>query len=195
MRVEDTKGYRIEKNEILDVENLSVASFSSQSITFGTDQVTSCKQYHSGTSFENLDEYQAGNIRMISVAAVRGYDGRADSLIKNNIIGGAASVQANVMIGIDVQGDSSNTEIAGNTVDLEESLFPSDKFIALRVREAVDGSITIRPNNSFAQETQILNTAATRGRRGRRLMKGHPRMGGDIEWKHGGCPMALNMGS
>ena len=99
------------------------------------------------------------------------------------------------MIGIDVQGDSSNTEIAGNTVDLEESLFPSDKFIALRVREAVDGSITLRPNNSFAQETQVLNTAATRGRPGRHLMKGHPRMSGDIEWKHGGCPMALDMGA
>ena len=180
IRVEDTAGFQIEKNTISNVENLSVEPF------------TNCGAgFHVGASSENEEESQAGNVRAISVAAVRGFDNN-ESQIKRNTIHTISSDAANVIIGIDVQGDSSDTDIINNNVNLQKGLFEdaNDQFIALRVREAVDGSITVN-GNTLAQEVQILNAGGVRGS-ARALKKLHKRVSGDIEWKNGGCPFAVD---
>lgn len=177
IRVEDTAGFSIEHNTITNVENLSVEPFAN------------CDLFHIGASSENLNETQAGNVRAISVAAVRGF-GNGESQIKNNDISSVFSDQANVIIGIDIQGDSKDTDIVNNNVDLQEGLFEdsSDSLIALRIRESVDGSITMS-GNQLAQETQVLNSNGIRGR-ARALKNLHAHASGDIEWKMGGCPFA-----
>ena len=181
IRVEDTIGFNIEQNDINNIENLSVEPF------------TTCSDFHMniGSSSENLNETQSGNVRAISIAAVRGYANGA-SQIKNNEIRNAESDVANVIIGIDVQGDSSDTDIKGNIVDLREGLFQdtSDNLIALRCREAVDGSIVIN-GNDLAKDTQILNSGGVRGR-GRALKNLHAHVSGEYnEWQNGGCPYAV----
>ena len=100
------------------------------------------------------------------------------------------SVPSYVIIGIDIQGDSRDTDIVNNNVDLQEGLFEdsSDSLIALRIRESVDGSITMS-GNQLAQETQVLNSNGIRGR-ARALKNLHAHASGDIEWKMGGCPFA-----
>eukprot|EP00581_Thalassiosira_minuscula_P007826 CAMPEP_0183703136 /NCGR_PEP_ID=MMETSP0737-20130205/993_1 /TAXON_ID=385413 /ORGANISM="Thalassiosira miniscula, Strain CCMP1093" /LENGTH=668 /DNA_ID=CAMNT_0025929845 /DNA_START=642 /DNA_END=2648 /DNA_ORIENTATION=- len=183
IRVEETAGFDIEGNTINNIENLSVEPFSN------------CDDYHIGASEENEDEAQAGNVRAISVAAVRGYSpGNRKSRIKGNKIGvggGIYSDEANVIIGIDVQGDSQRTTIIDNTINLQENIFQGhdDQFIAIRIREAVDGSVTIKQNN-LAQDTQILNTQMIRGRVPRKLKKLHTRVSGGTDWSVGGCPFA-----
>ena len=179
IRVEDTIGFNIEQNDINNIENLSVEPF------------TTCSDFHIGSSPENSDGAQLGNVRVISVAAVRGYANGA-SQIKNNEILIVASDVANIIIGIDVEGDSSDTDIKSNTVDVREdvSIDTSDNFIALRVREAVDGSIVVS-GNTFEQETQILNSGGVRGR-GRALKNLHAHVSGEYnEWQNGGCPYAV----
>mmetsp|Transcript_12613 Transcript_12613/g.27379 ORF Transcript_12613/g.27379 Transcript_12613/m.27379 type:complete len:262 (-) Transcript_12613:1662-2447(-) len=177
IRVEDTAGFSITGNTINNIVNLSVEPFSN------------CDGYHIGASSENPNECQSGNIRAISVAAVRGFhDG--PSQIKNNKIGGFTSDQANVIIGVDIQGVSKDINIVKNVVDLRPNPVEdsSDKCIAIRVREAVDGSITLKRNKSD-QKTQILNSSSFRGRASY-LKKLHAHVSGDIEWKLGGCPFA-----
>ncbi|KAL7538809.1 hypothetical protein ACHAXR_008806, partial [Thalassiosira sp. AJA248-18] len=172
IRLEDTAGFSIEGNSIQNVENLSVEPFAN------------CDSYHIGSSSENLDEQQAGNVRAISVAAVRGYDtGSRYSQIKNNEIHGVLSEEANVIIGIDVQGDSKHAKIVDNTVNLQDDIFgdPNDSLIAVRIREAVEGSIPMH-GNILAQETQRLTGNGIRGR-ARALKKLHAHASGDIEWK------------
>ena len=61
IRVEDTEGFQIEGNSISEVKNLSPKPF------------TKCFDYHAGASDENEGEQQGGNVRGISVAAVRGF--------------------------------------------------------------------------------------------------------------------------
>jgi len=190
IRVEDTAGFYIVDNSINNVENLSIKPFSN------------CDDYHIGASSENLKESQAGNVRAISVAAVRGFDnGTSYSQIEKNEILGVYSFNANVVIGIDVQGDSRGIDIVKNIVDLQDMDVPNgkakrvnlfqdtcDKCIAVRVREAVGGSITLS-NNKLSQEVQILNSNGVRGRaRDLKKLPGHA--SGDIEWKLGGCPFA-----
>eukprot|EP00581_Thalassiosira_minuscula_P019780 CAMPEP_0183733064 /NCGR_PEP_ID=MMETSP0737-20130205/40061_1 /TAXON_ID=385413 /ORGANISM="Thalassiosira miniscula, Strain CCMP1093" /LENGTH=655 /DNA_ID=CAMNT_0025966237 /DNA_START=81 /DNA_END=2048 /DNA_ORIENTATION=- len=184
IRVEDTKGFAIEGNVISNIENLSVEAFSD------------CHDYHIGASSENLGEAQAGNVRVISVAAVRGYDSsNRRSTIKENQIGvdgGISSGEANNIIGIDVQGNSKDIDIVRNIVDLQENVFedPSDEFIAVRIRDAVDGSVTLK-RNELVQEAQILNTEKLiRGRATRKLNKRHAHVSADIDWSVGGCPFA-----
>ena len=185
IRVEDVVGYSIEGNEITNIDNLSVAPYSDT----GT-----CNEYHIGASTENPNEFQAGNIRAISVAAARGFE-NSPSQIKNNQVGRASSNQESggLVIGIDVQGDTKDTVISGNKVDLGETPWDEgDEYIALRVREAVDGSVSVNTkNNQFAQETQILNAIRMRGR-ARNLKNSHP--GIDTEWDLGGCPYAKTYG-
>ncbi|KAL7531748.1 hypothetical protein ACHAXR_004212 [Thalassiosira sp. AJA248-18] len=178
IRLEDTAGFSIEGNTITNVENLSVGPF------------TDCDFYHIGRSSENSDETQSGNVRAISVAAVRGFDDNNASRIKNNEVHDVFSDEANVIIGIDIQGDSKDTIITNNTINLQEGIFDdnSDNLIAARVREGVDGSITLS-GNVFAQDTEILNSGGIRGR-ARALKKLHNHGSGDIEWALGGCPFA-----
>lgn len=181
IRVEDTKGFTIEDNIIDNVENLSVGPFSN------------CDAYHRGASSENQDEGQAGNVRAISVAAVRGFenDARLPSQIQNNEIRGVLSLNPKVIIGIDVQGDSKDLGITKNNVDLlHENLFEEnfDKCIAVRVREHVGSSVTLK-NNYLAQKIQVLNSGI-RGRARYLNNVPHPHMSGDIEWRVGGCPLA-----
>jgi hypothetical protein len=187
IRVEDTAGFSIESNSINNIENVSVEPF------------TNCAAYHIGASAENLQEQQAGNVRAISVSAVRGYS-NGDSEIKSNEIQDVSSENANVIIGIDVQGDSSDVNVEGNTVDLHRTIREdtSDQYIALRVREVADSSVSVG-KNKFSEETQILNGSSRRQRllRGRYLVNPHTtvagmpffkHVSGDIEWKFGGCP-------
>lgn len=188
IRVEDTKGFTIEGNNIISVKNVSPLPF------------TNCFDYHAGASDENEGEQQSGNIRGISVAAVRGYASNRHSTIKRNEIRALASTNPNVVIAIDVQGDSKAVDVDENTVDLSTRAGTSvlDEFVALRVRKHVDGeghdAVTVGDNNAFSQEVQILNNrrllrSAETDTRG--LSKDEP---GQIEWKVGGCPFARGRG-
>jgi len=178
IRVEDTAGFSIEGNTIANIENLSVEPFGS------------CFDWHIGASSENVNVTQSGNVRAISAAAVRGFD-YGPSVIKRNVIVGALSKQANVIIGIDIQGDSAYTDITRNTVNLEAGILDdkSDQCIAARIREDVDTSVNIGSDNDFFQEVQTLTPNNLFGRT-RNLRKVHAHMSGDIEWKVGGCPFA-----
>ena len=179
IRVEDTEGFSIKGNSIQDITNLSVVPF----------EPASCNDYHLGASSENEDEQQAGNVRAISIAAVRGFES-GNSEIKNNNILNLESANANVIIGIDVQGDSSATDIKGNFVNVKEGVGESsdDQYIALRVRENTasvgDAAISVQ-KNFLVQEAQITNVVTIR--RKRKLLA---HKSGDIEWKNGGCPFA-----
>lgn len=172
IRVEDTAGFRIKGNDISNIENLSVPPFGD------------CTEYHEGASVENLGERPGGNIRGISIAAVRGYVDRR-STIKQNTVKNLASVHANVIIGVDIQGDSAYVAVKGNVIDLQSGIGedPDDPFIACRVRQFVDNTVIIG-RNDLQQEEEINNA--------RRLsiesLRGHP--GGEIEWRTGGCPFA-----
>eukprot|EP01083_Nonionella_stella_P066035 173599_1 len=177
IRVEETAGFLIEGNTIANIENKSFKPFSK------------CIHYHAFASYENENQFQGGNVRAISVAAVRGYgNGNRNAQIKDNKIFGADSDQDDVVvIGIDVQGDSKDMKIVGNFVNVGNHLSPNkdpnDKFISLRVRKDAQ-SITLEKNN-FMQETQILNKKNIRG-----LKRQHAHLSHDIEWKVGGCPFA-----
>ena len=105
IRVEDSQGFSVSHNIITNVENLSGKPFGN------------CHDYHIGASNENTDEQQGGNVRAISIAATRGYTNQ-ESLIKNNYIGAISSANANVVVGIDIQGDSEHLKISLNKVDL-----------------------------------------------------------------------------
>jgi len=183
IRVEDTKGFTISNNQIRNVTNLSVAPF------------TNCYDYHPGASEEDSDEQQGGNIRGISVAAVRGYNSNVPSIVSSNVITDFESAHADIMVGIDVQGDSKSVTIEGNTVDLKAGIKidPSDKYLALRCREHTgttgDEAIKVENNNNFEQEMLILNV---RRLRTTEHLEGHK--SGDIEWKNGGCPFARDVG-
>mmetsp|Transcript_10324 Transcript_10324/g.24785 ORF Transcript_10324/g.24785 Transcript_10324/m.24785 type:complete len:188 (-) Transcript_10324:276-839(-) len=177
IRVEDTKGFDIQSNTISGIENLSPPPFSPPG---------GCASYHVAASAENLAEQQSGNCRVISVAAVRGYDAdnngvKAKSTIASNTIGTTSSANPNVIVGIDVQGDSESVVVRDNVVDLGDG----DKTIGLRVREHTDGhgtnQISVR-NNDLAQGQQILNR---RRLRNLPVLQGHE----GIEWQFGGgCP-------
>ena len=188
IRVEDTEGFMIQDNVIQDIENVSVEPF----------EPAECESYHTRASAENPEEQQLGNVRGISIAAVRGFRGGTNSRIRNNSVTNLSSANANVIVGIDVQGDSKATDIGGNVVDLAQGVgtSPNDPFIALRVREFADGqgadAIQVQNNNILAQETVIENDFFVRHKR--HLMLAH--QSGDIEWKNGGvpgCPFAGGM--
>jgi len=186
IRVEDTLGFQIQGNTIDGVINLSPSPFQN------------CASYHGGASLENEAEQQAGNVRGISVAAVRGYaDSPKPSLIKRNSVLNVASENANVIIGIDVQGDSKDVDIAGNTVNLDTDIgqVSGDQYVALRVRENVDGdgkdAINIGNSNDFQQEAVILNRRNLRS--DVKKIPDHPDVVG-LEWELGGCPFGRAQG-
>lgn len=181
IRVEDTKGFAIEGNSISHVKNLSPKPF------------TKCFDYHAGASIENEGEQESGNIRGISVAAVRGYSDRHSS-ISGNVINDFSSSNPNIVIGIDVQGDSKAVNVEENIVDLSSraGLSVMDEFVAIRVRKHVDGEgddAVVIGDNSLFQEVQILNN---------RRLRSKPEIGPQDrelnEWKLGGCPFARGRG-
>jgi len=187
IRVEDTLGFEIQDNIIKGVTNLSPVPFQD------------CTDYHAGASSENEAEQQAGNVRGISVAAVRGYGhSRESSLIKQNTVEDVKSENANVIIGIDVQGDSKGVDIIRNIVNLDRSADGDDRddqYIALRVRENADANrIFVSNENDFKQEKVILNSSNRRNLRSEmKEIPGHPDVGG-LEWELGGCPFARAQG-
>lgn len=183
IRVEDTKGFDIEGNEIVNVRNLSPKPFSN------------CFDYHAGASDENEGEQQGGNIRGISVAAVRGY---ADhhSMIKDNVIMNFHSSNPRIIVGIDVQGDSKAVEVVDNVVDLSQRAGTSvlDEFVAVRIRKHVDNEgddAVIVGDNALMQDLQILNNRRLRSKPEEDL-SAHKNRG--LEWKVGGCPFARARG-
>lgn len=185
IRVEDTLGFDIFKNTISGVLNLSPEPF------------PHCASFHTGASYENIGEQQAGNIRAISAAAVRGYEKGSYSSIKLNDISNVDSMNANVVIGIDVQGDSQKVEIKSNEVDLKSQVGqdPTDEYFALRTRENVDGSsMFIIQSNKFVQDELILSN--------RRNLRSEAGAGGaahfhrnlkEADLKNGGCPFSRNI--
>jgi len=108
VRVEDTEGFDISGNIITNIENLSPPEFDD------------CYDFHIGASIENVDEQQGCNVRAISVAATRGYTNK-DSIIKNNYIGDVSSAHADMVVGIDIQGDSQDITLKLNEVDLQDT--------------------------------------------------------------------------
>ena len=138
-------------------------------------------------------------MRAISIAATRGYTPNQDCTVNNNRIETIESRNGNVVIGIDIQGETKGVHVNGNKVDLtkkkgskegsssgEEVLFALDKYIGLRVRSNVDGaSVHIDPNNKFLQG--IENLAPERRLRNRSF---HESPHGEVEWSNGGCPFA-----
>lgn len=187
VRVEDTVGFSIEGNTFTNIENVSTEPFGT---SFGT-----CTDYHSGNSIENSQDQQGGNVRVISIAAVSAYSDNKDGMsrIISNDIRVVSSNQGEVVIGIDVQGQSEGCIIDYNSVNLDESALDSttDNLIALRVREFVNHSNGVRSvdvgeNNAFQQEVQFLNRRRLRIDRNR-LSENHPPIN---EWQQGGCPFA-----
>lgn len=182
IRVEETKGFDIFKNTISGVRNLSPEPF------------PHCSSFHTGASYENFGEQQSGNVRAISAAAVRGYVKGFYSSIKLNNIFDVDSLNANVVVGIDVQGDSQRVEIKSNEVDLKSEVGedPSDEYLALRVRENVDGSsMFIIQSNKFVQEQQILSNR--RNLRSELPKDAHHRNLQEVDLKNGGCPFSRNI--
>lgn len=194
IRVEDTKGFIIRGNTIAGIENLSPVPFGGP-----------CVDFHLGASVENLNEQQGGNIRGIAVAAVSGFDvnggPKESSLIEGNTIVGAWSSNANVIVGIDIQGKSDDIEVDFNTVDLDgpdQDIF-DNKYIAFRSRENVvsnNGSkaVTLGENNDFVQAVEVLNVNGGSNNRLRALQDVHKGItipeGFQNEWAYGGCPFA-----
>jgi hypothetical protein len=121
IRVENTAGFEIKDNIIEHVTRTSKKPFDE------------CTDYFATASFENLNEQQLGNIRMISVAAVRGFvvtrngtemqESIRDSEIKNNIIRDATSANANVIVGIDIQGFSKEGKSCNISAQIQLGIF------------------------------------------------------------------------
>lgn len=159
IRVEDTKGFKITGNKIKNVENLSFRPFDN------------CADYHIKTSSENKGVPQGANIRGISVSAVTGY-GEDKSLISDNRLRNFSSKNANIIVGIDVQGKSDSIKINENKVNLgDESA--DDKYVAARLRSCVEKAkdgrelaheiqpesdkrkVVIKDDNKFEHEVKI----------------------------------------
>jgi len=209
IRVEDTDGFIIHNNTIADVENLSHIPF----------DIGNCTDFHLGASIEDANDRQGGNIRGIAVAAVTGFGNnngpKQSSLIEGNTIFDTWSKNSNVIVGIDIQGESSDIEIDFNIVDLDgedsthNNLF--DNYIAFRMRENVvlnngRGAVTLGENNDFEQRIVILQhndkeedptaelTKKKKNGSFRALRESHRHVavpdGFQSEWEYGGCPFA-----
>lgn len=180
IRVEDTRGFDIRHNEIVNVENLSIVPFSD------------CPEgFQGGASPENPDEIQSGNVRVISVAASVAFSSKnnGESTIMHNTVSNIDSMHGNVVIGIDLQGETSGVVVAHNDVNLKEGTAQTSKYIGLRIRKfVVQESIKVLSNNVFIQGT-FTETAARRAllRNNNGLPETHPVV---LEWPVGGCPFA-----
>ena len=122
VRVEDSEGYDISGNIITNIENLSGPAY------------PNCHDFHIGASIENVDEQQGGNVRAIAVAATRGYTNQ-ESIIKNNYVGSISSAHADIVVGIDIQGDSQSVKVTLNKVDLQDT----DNILTTTEEAALEG--------------------------------------------------------
>ena len=135
------------------------------------------------------------------VAAIHRYSSASDSspslIDENAILNSASANAANVIIGVDVQGDSKDIIISKDLVDLNANTGedPNHKFIARCVREYVDvpgnDHVKVQGNNVFAQEIETVKRCVLHI--SHNLPHGHPDFLNDtheIEWKIGGCPFA-----
>lgn len=182
IRVEDCEGFNISRNSIQGIENLSGESFKN------------CSSFHAGASKEDTST-QVGNVRVISVAAVTGYNTEKtvskSSIVSNEI----KNVQGQSICGIDIQGKSDSCFIDYNKVD--DSFTPKEGIeenFALRLRKFVDNSpdgiksIEIGAHNEFDKfQIQILNNVLD-DERMRKLENLHKNLNIGNEWKLGGCP-------
>lgn len=144
IRIDDTRGFEVSRNTIQGLENLSLLPYGD------------CETYHPGSSEENGVIRQAGDIRGISAAATRGYDSRLYSNIADNILRQMETLNGDYVIGIDIQGESEGINVNRNDVDLMPGVgVVDDKYIALRVRENVDGpTIKVGADNRLMQKLQ-----------------------------------------
>lgn len=174
IRIDDTKGFTIRRNKISGIENLSVAPF------------TNCHDFHEMASFENQLSQQGGNVRAISVAAGRGYAQGQASRIEHNQVENLKSINAKLIAGVDIQGDTANTIVENNSVDLQTGVGvdPDDAYVACRIRQYVQKSVSVS-NNNLKQDEQILNTGEGHVEPPERGHHGCP-----IEWSTSGCPFA-----
>jgi len=155
IRVEATQGFVILNNLILDVENQSFEPFND------------CTDMHAKDSPENEGEaQQLGNVRGISISAFRPFfqdqdmNGIKDDIceVRGNTIRSLESENGDVVIGIDVQGESEGVKIIGNTVQLRSTPdSPHDKYIACRIREHVSTEQLLINRNNFKEDLVILN--------------------------------------
>lgn len=190
IRVEDTEGFEISDNVIEGIDNLSKLPFGT---TFGT-----CTDYHAGASVENGNEQQAGNVRAISVAAVKGYNvvPAESSKILNNQISNVTSENSGenkIIVGIDIQGVSEGISIDDNFVNLDNGVGQDimDEYISFRCREFADhqnNTIVVGNNNVFIQDTKIQTRRL--GQFSSRFLESHQHINMDSEWDLGGCPFA-----
>jgi hypothetical protein len=171
IRVENTAGVDIRGNKIENIVNLSPSSFDA------------CTDYNAGISTNSTHEYQGGNIRGISLAASRG---RGDHLatVVDNHIEDLRSGNADIVVGIDIQGESSDVEVSRNTVNIDpDKLLPEpERLIAIRAREDAS-NITIRDNLVY-QLVQDLSSNSSE-----RILRRTAR-GVRETSKQGGCPFA-----
>ncbi|KAG7337206.1 hypothetical protein IV203_013850 [Nitzschia inconspicua] len=148
IRVDKVTGADVHKNVIKNITNLSEKPFGN------------CFDYHF-TSPENAREQQLGNVRGIALSAVGGFPvtlrdendkgTKKDAAKPNNVqpkqskisyneVIGASSLHANKIVGIDVQGLSTDILVLNNVVDLDLSEKKNgqlEKMVGLRIRSNV----------------------------------------------------------
>jgi len=192
IRVEDTRGFRIEEITIGPVSVVSVPAPTSEEYFSqfpGSTVEWTCTDFHKGASVENGNEQQLANLRGISVAAVSRFaDSGEDSTISANIIADFESVNANSIVGIDIQGESEGIEVSANIVEFKGGVGPNanDQFITYRVRKFVkQNSINTLGDNIFEQE-ELFEEGGSRMLCRRKIPDRHPSV--ITEWDYGGCP-------
>jgi hypothetical protein len=172
-RIENTRGAIIQGNSINNVANLSPAPY------------TTCVDLHAALTPEGAGELMIGNVRGISFSAVHGFDDGRPSSIQGNRVVNLKSNNAQVVVGIDVQGYSDRVLVQDNFVNLGSSVNRSetDKYYALRLRSYAQ-NVTIDNNNVFMQDILKLNA--------RSLRHAHRMLASGADM--GGCPFARLFG-
>ncbi|KAG7349085.1 hypothetical protein IV203_011682 [Nitzschia inconspicua] len=204
IRVDKVTGADVHKNVIKNITNLSEKPFGN------------CFDYHF-TSPENAREQQLGNVRGIALSAVGGFPvtprdendkgTKKDAAKPNNVqpkqskisyneVIGASSLHANKIVGIDVQGLSTDILVLNNVVDLDLSEKKNgqlEKMVGLRIRSNVFNCIE-RGNvlkNGVVKE--VIEIGGVRRRRVEASPKGLPAGHIHNEMIHSetpGCPFA-----
>ncbi len=168
IRVEDAMGFDIRRNIISHVSNLSPPAFKD------------CFDYH-GAGDESGPQ-QGANIRGISVSAVTSYKKRLSSVVGNRIKN-FKSEEANIIVGIDVQGKSDSISIMRNGIELakpkKKQIANKDKYIALRMYQESEDVIIM--NNHLAEKIVLSRGEISNTSRGCPMKK-------RIEWHNGELP-------
>ena len=170
IRVEDAVGFGIIDNKISKVQNLSHKPYSN------------CSSYHAGANRENARVPQGANIRGIAIGAVSGFqkDDETAIVIKSRIykneISNFESKEANIIVGIDVLGDSDLVRIIENDVDFGNN--SGSSFAVMRKRDFMKYIPTEKTAGGQYMPRSIIG----------------PPDGDDEEWVTGqtpGCPFAV----